>query len=91
MKGVHKSIIKYYGILTHAIDALERHLATLEVDEENFNEGYAKDANENNVSDDTNHARVEYKLRKFFPLYGWFDGEVVSHAQYGQVNPCKIQ
>ena len=77
MKGVHKSIIKYYGILTHAIDALERHLATLEVDEENFNEGDATYNNENDVSYYTNSARVGYKICKSFQLYGWFGGEVV--------------
>ena len=77
MKGVCESITDYDYIITHAIDALERRLAMMEVDEDNVNEGDATDANENNVSNDTNRARVGYKLRKLFPLYVWFDGEVV--------------
>ena len=46
----------------------------MKVDEDNVNEGDATDANDNNVSDDNNRARVRYKLRKFFSFYGWFDG-----------------
>ena len=77
MKGVCKSITKYNYIITHAIDALERRLARMELDEDNVNEGDATYANYNDVSDDTNRSRVGYKLQKFFPFYGWFDGEVV--------------
>ena len=51
------------------------------MDEENFNEGDATDTNDNNVLDDTNRARVGYKLCKSFPLYGWFGGEVVRIMQ----------
>ena len=49
----------------------------MEVDEDNVNEVDTTDANENNVSDDTNRSILGYKLRKFFPFYGWFNGEVV--------------
>ena len=47
------------------------------MDEDNVNEGDATNVNENYVSDYTNCARVGYKLHKFFPLYGYFDVEVV--------------
>ena len=76
MKGLHKSITKYDDIITPAIDALERSLSRIEVDEENVNGDDATDANENYVSDDTNRTRLGYKLQKFFPLYRCFDGEV---------------
>ena len=49
----------------------------MEVDEDNVNEFDTTDANENDVSDYTNRSILGYKLRKFFPFYGWFDGEVV--------------
>ena len=48
----------------------------MEVDEENVNECDATNANQNDVSYDTNRAIVGYKLQKFFPFYGWFDVEV---------------
>ena len=77
MNWVRKSITGYDDIITHAIDALERRLGIMEVDGENVNKGDAIDANENDVSYYTNRARVGYKLRKLFPFYGWFEGEVV--------------
>ena len=49
----------------------------MELDEDNVNEGDKTDTNKNKVSDYTNRAIVGYKIWKFFPLYGWFDGEVV--------------
>ena len=77
MKGVHKSITEYDDIITHDIYTLERCLSRMELDEESVDEGDVTYANENSVSDDTKRSRVGYKIRKFFPLYGWFDGEVV--------------
>ena len=53
---------------------MEHCIAIMEVDEENFNEGDATYANEKKIPDDTNRARVGYKLQKFFQFYGWFDG-----------------
>ena len=46
MKGVPKSITGQNYIITHAIDALERFLARMKVDEDNVNEGDAADAND---------------------------------------------
>ena len=76
-KGLRNSITKYDDIIKHTIDALERCSARMEVDEENANEGDATYSNENDVSYYNNRARLGYKLRKFLPLYGWSDGEVV--------------
>ena len=47
------------------------------MDKYNVNKGDAKYSNKNDVLNDINRARIGYELRKLFPFYGWFEGEVV--------------